>query len=173
MLCFYTPSAHPASPSWAPWFPWRCVVRGVWVGVWAAGRNPPACSMYPLGTCAPAYTRTHVHARALHRPGYSLTPSVNLQASIAASLSLSFCLLLSFLYDKYIYLKINYKKCTCHHACDGRGGVSRLCRGGDVRWVARQGGAHHVPPCKRKLKMTQVLLTVRLFLNELCKKECR
>lgn len=80
------------------------------MGVWAAGRNPPACSMYPLGTYAPAYTRTHVHARALHRPGYSLTPSVNLQASIAASLSRSFGLLLSFPFDINIHLKINYKK---------------------------------------------------------------
>lgn len=39
-----------------------------------------------------------------------------------------------------------------------------------MRGVARQGGAHHVPPCKRKLKMTKVLLTVGLFLKEVCKK---
>lgn len=35
-----------------------------------------------------------------------------------------------------------------------------------MRWVARQGGAHHVPPCKRTFKMTKVLLTVGLFLKE-------
>lgn len=39
-----------------------------------------------------------------------------------------------------------------------------------MRRVARQGGAHHVPPCKRKFRMTKVLLTVGLFLDELCKK---
>lgn len=39
-----------------------------------------------------------------------------------------------------------------------------------MRWVAWQGGAHHVPPCNRKLKMTKLLLTGGLFLNELCKK---
>lgn len=37
-------------------------------------------------------------------------------------------------------------------------------------WVARQGGAHHVPPYKNKPQNTKVISTVMTFANDWCKK---
>lgn len=35
---------------------------------------------------------------------------------------------------------------TCHHACDSRRGIAALSTGGDVGWVSRQRGPHHLSP---------------------------
>lgn len=35
---------------------------------------------------------------------------------------------------------------TCHHACDSRRGITALSTGGDVGWVSRQRGPHHLSP---------------------------
>lgn len=45
---------------------------------------------------------------------------------------------------------------TCHHACDGRRGIAALYTGGDVGWVSRQRGPHHLSPCKNTAKCHQV-----------------
>lgn len=37
---------------------------------------------------------------------------------------------------------------TCHHACDGRRGITALSAGGDVGWVSGQRGPHHLSPWK-------------------------
>ena len=44
---------------------------------------------------------------------------------------------------------------TCHHACDGRRGIAALSAGGDVGWVSRQCGPHHLSPWKNTARSHQ------------------
>lgn len=165
----YTPSAHPCIPLLGPLVPMAMCGQRCLDGWGGGGQQGGTLSLF-LVAPGPMYTRAHTTqftnlAKLLIN--LACLP-VNLQASITAfpffrlllPLSPSFlstCLTrwfhseLNFVLKSsldLLFVEVMCGSLTCYHARDGGGGVSCLGRGGNVRWVAWQSGAHHVTPWK-------------------------
>lgn len=84
-----------------------------------------------------------ISSRCLHEGTPLAHPSVSLGKPMSGTQAIS-CHLLSPCF--FAMLTPSPSRLTCHHACDSRRGIAALSTGGDVGWVSRQRGPHHLSP---------------------------